>query len=446
MSATKRRKLVVPRRLRRVKAAYAALVIIAVTGPAAVSRAQTIDIIFPKGVYGYDQQLGVTVLTRARPLYAPVGIQAGAFLVQPSLDESLFENTNVNATPNSGSWGSRTTAALSAQSEWARNSLSTSISVDHFQFAQLPTESYTDFNFGIGGGYTIGNDQLVAAYSHQSFHQLGTQIGTVRSETPVSDQTDTARLQYTFNLGRIAITPDLSASGYRFGSATGAEGTIDQSFLNNDVVAAGVTVRYALNEDSGVLVALRDLNAFYTSPQAGQPSSNFNSALLLAGLDYQGKSVWRYRLLAGVQVRSFYASSFGTQIAPDIEGSVTWIPTGLTTVVGTLSNSIQSPEIVGTHGYTLTNLRLEVEHELRRNFIIEEHQYVQHAQFFPNGTQTSVGFGAAGTWLLNRNARVSLSYDYSTLSGTGATFVNGISTQTAQFSQNVVAVTLHLAL
>ena len=112
---------------------------------------------------------------------------------------------------------------------------------------------------------------------------------------------------------------------------------LNQNYLNRDVVAGSVTGRYSRSDEGGLLVVLRGINSTYTSPQPGQPSNNSNSAELLGGLDYQRESVWRYRILIGVEVRAFQSSQYPTRTAPLVEASAIWTPTGITTVTGTLS-------------------------------------------------------------------------------------------------------------
>ena len=412
------------------------------------SLAQAIDIYFPQGAYGYDQQLGVTVQTRAHPLYEPLGVQVGSFTVAPRADQSLFYNSNVNGFGNSGSWGSLTSASLSAASNWTRDSLSATVGFQHYQYISLPDESYTNWDVGLAGGYTIADSQLVVAYSHQTNFQLSTTLGAVRSTTPVQNQTDSVGAQYTFNFDKIAITPTIGVSAYRFGSATAGSVTFNQDYLNFNAFAAGVSGRYALDEQSGVLVVVRGLESSYISPQPGQPSNDSQSIFILGGIDYQPKGVWRYRLLAGLEVRKFSASQYPTRGAPDIEGSVIWSPTSLTTVDMTISNTIEAPQTGGTNGYILTSGRVSVDHELRRNIFVQANGLIQHAQYLPNGTQTQFSGGAGISWLLNRAIRLSLDYGYTTSSTvSGVAKSSALAVQTAnQYTQNLIALTVHFAL
>jgi hypothetical protein len=412
------------------------------------SLAQSINFYFPQGSYGYDQQLGVTVQTRAHPLYAPLGVQVGSFNVSPSADQSLFYNSNVNGVAGSGSWGSQTGASVSANSLWSRNSLGASVGFSHYQYISLPDESYTNWNVGLGGGYTIADSQLIVAYSHQSLYQLSTTIATVRSTTPVLDQTDSLGLEYTFNFGRLSITPNIGLSAYRFGPATAAGVTFTQDYLNYNALAAGVTARYSLNEQSGLLAVIRGLDSSYLTAQPGQPRNDSNSVLLLGGIDFQPEGVWRYRLLAGVEIRKFEASQFPTRGAPDVEGSVIWSPTDLTTASLTLASTIEAPQTGDSSGYVLSQGRLVVDHELRRNIFLQGRGGIQHAQYLQAGTQTQFSGGAGATWLLNRAMRLSLDYDYTTITaGNSSTAPTGLGSQTTgQYTQSLIALTLHLAL
>jgi hypothetical protein len=413
------------------------------------SYAQNLSNYFPSGNWGYDQQLGVTVLTRARPLYETPGIRAGGFMIYPRADQGLFYNSNLNGTAaGSGTWGSYTGAGVSAFSDWSRDRLGATVGVDHQQFFSFPNENYTNWNVGLTGGYTISDSMLNVSYYHQLNHQLGTTIASVASQVPFENLSDTARIDYTFNFARLAITPDLSATSYRSGSATVAGTTVDLSFLDRNVVAGGVTARYSMSDEGGLLVVVRGVNSTYTKPQPGLPSNNSNSFLVLGGIDYQAKSVWRYRLLAGMEVRQFQASQFAARTAPIAEASVIWTPSGLTTVTGSLSRLIEDPQSGGTNGYILTQAQLVVDHELGRNLILEAHGGVQYAQFLQGGSQTSLTAGLGATWLMNRNARLSVAYNVVKQTGTNnaSNSSNPTTVTSGQFNQNVIGMTLHLAL
>src|SRR5262249_45061671 len=79
---------------------------------------------FPDGVPGYGAEAGVTVPSRLRPEYEPLGVRAGSFIIRPEITESLGYASNpagLTKARGSGVW--ETQGALAANSDWGRNSL-----------------------------------------------------------------------------------------------------------------------------------------------------------------------------------------------------------------------------------------------------------------------------------------------------------------------------------
>ncbi len=356
----------------------------------------------------------------------------------------------MNGLPGSASWGDTTSGSIAASSDWVRNSLSAVVGFSNNQFFAFPSENYLNWNVGLAGGYTIGDSQLKAAYSHQTFYTLGTTIATTNSQAPVLNQTDSGDLTYTFKFGDLAISPDVNVSAYRFGQAVVLGRTFDQSFLNRNVLAGGADARYSLSDEGSLLAVLRGAVSDFTQPQEGVPSNNSQGIEFLAGIDYQGEGVWRYRLLAGVERRAYQASEYASQTAPVTEAGVIWTPTGLTTVTGNLSREIDDPASADTIGFVVTRASLVVDHELLPNVFLQARVNDAFVQYILSGgqSQNSVGAGAGVTWLLNPNVRLALNYDYtqqSAISGAGSTaqsnpFVTGA------FEQHLMMLTLHLSL
>lgn len=437
-----------------VRAVLAGGVLLGAAAPAAAQTAQNIQTYFPPGNAGYDQELGVTVLTRLRPLYESPGVQVGSFTVYPSIDQSLLYNSNLNGTtPSVGSWGESTSAAISANSNWVRDALNFTAGVSDNQFFELPGDNFVNWNVGLSGGYTINDSLLRASYAHQTFYTLGTTIATTVSQAPVENQIDTGDLTYTFNFGNLAIIPDLNVSAYSFGPALVNGRLLDQSFLNRNVVAGGVDGRYSLSDEGSILVVARGVVSDYTAPQPGQPSNNSDGFEFLGGLDYQGEGVWRYRLLVGAEKIMFQAFQYASQTAPIAEASVIWTPTGLTTVTASLSREIEDPTAADTIAFLSTGGSLVLDHELMPNVFLEARGSDTYVQYLDSGGQGQNAFsaGAGATWLLSRNFRLMLNYDFikqTGLSGVATTgpisaanpLVNGA------FVQHLVMLTLHVSL
>ena len=185
---------------------------------------------------------------RQRPLYEQPGIHAGSFLIKPSLDEATgYDSNPIGVTSAPGSWLLKTSPSVTANSEWSRNSLGVSLSADNYQYWNAPNDNYTNWTAAIGGGYTIGRNDLTLAYSHLSLNQSPGDIGAVPSDTFVHYQVDDIRSAYTFDLGRISFTPNIDARHYYFDNTTIQGVPTSQQYRNRYVLSEGVTTRYALS-------------------------------------------------------------------------------------------------------------------------------------------------------------------------------------------------------
>jgi hypothetical protein len=147
-----------------------------------------------------------------------------------------------------------------------------------------------------------------------------------------------------------------------------------------------------------VLFVLRGTDTNYTMPQPGAPSRNSTGGVALVGVE-RGDGVWDLQLLLGWEQRDFAAPQYHAHGAPATQVVVTWSPSGLTTVTGTLSRTIEDAAQEGVAGYTNTAARLVVDHEYLRNVLLNGFASLQHAAFLQGGgTQTlySLGGGVTG--------------------------------------------------
>jgi hypothetical protein len=407
---------------------------------------------FPTGIFGYDQDLGVTVLSRARPLYEERGVQIGGFIVRPGINQAIFDNSNVNGSsgPSSASGGLETSGGVSGSSNWSRNSLRATVGFDHYQFFSLPNENYTNWNVGLGAGYTIGDHQLTVAYAHSTYNQLGTTIGLARSYAPVTDTIDSAELRYTIDFGRFTLTPSLAFSAYRFGDIVLGDLRESQATLNRNVVAGGIVTRYALTGSTGLLFVVRGSGSNYTVRPPDTLNNDSTSVMLLGGLDFQANSIWHYSLLAGVETRFFGAAQTNPYTAPILSADIVYTPTGVLTVTGSATRLIEDPSAAGNSGYVLTQGNLVIDYELMRNILLEGRAGFQNAVYLGGGTQNNVTIGGGVTWLINQYMRLTLNDDFtnqtSPSGNAGAQDTSTLTGLSGAFTQNTIMLTLHFGL
>ena len=421
------------RRDRPVISSGAALALVAVMSTSR-AYAQRIDSFLSPAIPGFDRDAGVTVLSRLRPLYQEPGIRLGGVTLAPRLDESIGFDSNVNGINKGPSSGFvQPSASVTATSDWSRNRLGLQLGLDNYSYLGIGNENYTNVNVGVGGGITIGRSDLNIGYTHLEQHERGTDIGSVASSTPVAYNVDAVRSGYAIDSGRFTFLPNIDVRRYQFSNATVQGVNVSESYRNREVYTGGVTTRYELSQQRGLLLVVQGATSQFDRTQPGIPIPNSETALVLAGIDYQASGPWRYRLLAGGEFRRYQSSVYGNHTAPVLQADVIWTPTGLTTVTGFVRREIEDPQSELTSGYNYTTVSLTVDHELRRDILLQGRGTFQAGDYFNGGgSSTAYTGGASVSWFLNRRLRLSGDYDFTRQVGSnGSAFVSTSNLPTA---------------
>jgi hypothetical protein len=414
------------------------------------ARAQYVQSLFPTGVPGYNEEGGVTVLSRLRSSYDAEPIRLGDYDIRPEIDETGSYDSNVQG--GSGASGSSVAvsqASVSLDSDWARNSLGANVSVADTLYGNLPVDNHVDWTAAIGGSYTLGQGDITAGYAHLAEHELGTQFGALQTSNAVPYSVDDYRASMTTLAGRFSFTPNLDVQTYRFGTAVLGGRRVDEAYDDRTLIEGGVTTRFDLGGDRGVVLVLQGDQTRYPNTLRGDVNEGSSGFIALGGIDYQATGVFRYRLLVGVETRAFTARAYGSQTAPITEASVIWTPTPLTTITDTITREIESPASADAGDFTYLSDTLTVDHELTRNILLQGKATVQQAEYLSQGSQNSLSLGLSATWLISKTLRVIASYNYAVVSSPPAVSATGTGTPiplSGGYTTNVINVTLRVTL
>lgn len=406
-------------------------------------RAELLSTYFPTGVPGYGTAPGVTVATRERPDFDAPGVRADSFLLHPQLEEGFGYDSNLFGSGAQGSWLVDTHPSLLINSDWSRDSLGGYFGADNLRYLDQPRQSYTNWTASLGGSLSIGRDQLTIAVAHFGLNEPRTDIDALPSDTPIAYQVNDVRIGYTISLGRLSIVPSLAFTAYRYQSTTIMGEPESQAYRNRDVIEGAVTTRYELSPHRDLLLVTRALGVNYVTPQAGQPTRNSNGYQVLVGFGNDADAVWQYHVLLGWEMRAFHAAQYGTQQAPIAEADVIWNPSGMTTVTASVIRSIEDAAQEGIAGYTYSKARVVVDHEYRRDLLLQAYASVQHADYLPSGGfANAVSLGGGATWLINRHLRLSATYDFTDQHGTASSTLQ----TTGNYTRSIGLLTLRVGM
>ncbi len=383
-------------------------------GPIGDAQAQQIDRYFSQGVDAYGTTPGVTVLSRLRPEYEPPGIRAGGFVINTNLAQGLGYDSNAIGQPQAKpSLMLQTEASVRARSDWGRNSLRFNAGMNSRQYPAQSQQSTLDWNAAAGGTYEIGRHQAGLDFSHIKSAQTPRDLGNPLLTAPVPYTVDSVQSSFTANFGRFAVVPSLDFGMWRFDDASQSQTPLTLSFQNRNVLTTNLVGRYQASSQRSLLVILRGVQTRYVATASGQPSRDSQGFDVLAGIEYGAGGVWRYRALAGYQTRQYAGSAFRPLSGPTLEANIIWQPTGLTSVTGSALHTIADASLTDSVSYTLSQIRLTIDHELRRNFLLQVRAEADSAVYPQNaGSATLYIAGGSATWLVNRRVRIVASYDY----------------------------------
>jgi hypothetical protein len=380
--------------------------------------AELLSVYFPDGVPGYDKQNGVTVETRLHPELMPLGVREESFVFLPQLD--VGTGYSGNAQPGSrrrGSWEVLTAPSLTVASDWARDAIGAAFSVHDTRYLDAPVQNRTDTAASLGGRIDIGGDTLTLAAAHISQHEDRSQLDAIASDRPIAFQIDDLRASYLRTAGRWSIEPALQVTNFTYDGTTVGGQPAAQSYRDRIMVQGAMTLRYEFAPLRNLVVVVRALGQDYMRTPFGQPSPDSVGYQMLAGIDYDDNSVWRWRLLAGGEVRHFASASYPQQNALIAEAGVGWAPSGMTTVNATISRETEDAAQEGVSGLIYSAARITIDHEYLRDLLFKASVGLQRAEFFQGGRQTGTDAAIGLTWVINRSARLSFTYDQTDLHG-----------------------------
>jgi hypothetical protein len=427
---------------------FGAVLAFCASAAVAPAYAQLVQQYFPADIPGYAGNFGASVVNRMMMLNQTNGINVGDFTVRPVASENTGYNSNVLGVSGSGSAEADTSASVRVNSNWARDAIGASLSVDNHRYFDLPEASFTNWTAGVGGSVNLGNDVATIAYSHLNLNLSATDLGVFGVITPAPYSVDDVRLSYEKLFSRFSITPLLEYENFDFGQSSGAN-PVNFDSLSHQTVIGGVTGRYNVSPGNAAVVILRTSDAQFSSQSTGSNNSYLDYAGFL-GVDFRSDAVLQYRALFGAESRNFTQSNAATITAPVFELDAIWLPSDLDTITATIARRLDDPASPFARNQTIFDGRLELDHELRQNVFLTAYAEIGKSDSQSNvaglesENETQEHFGARARWYLTQHVSASLSYGFSHSSANGNSTVTTTPTTTdtssGSFTSNVIMV------
>jgi hypothetical protein len=389
-----------------------------------------------------------SVLQRARPDYDPLGIQAGSFLILPSMDLQEWWDSNVFAVPTRPSTDLVTAVVpqLSIASDWNNHALNLFVGDQSEFYQKHTTENVNNVTVAAQGRFDIQRDEYIqgGAGMQLSHEDRSSPNASISGKYPTQFTVADGNIGFVRNIGIIgaSLTGDVQSYSYN-NNVTNADVEIPEAY--RDYIQYTVTPRVTYEIVPGY-------HAFIQTPlnerqyDRGVDPAGFNHS----SHGYEGDvgtavnlgSALNGEVFVGYLRQDYEDRAFGSPQGLSGGANLLWNVTDLTSLRLAVSRTV-SEEAAGvttapSGSYLETTGKVSVEHELLRNVVLTASGTYFVDQFTGvNRTDNNYNAYAGVKYLMNRV--LSLGFD--------ANFWHRDSNQPGvNYDREIIGVRLHLQL
>jgi hypothetical protein len=358
-------------------------------------------------------QRALSIYQRSRPEFATPPMRAGGYQFVPQIGIELTYDDNIFATQNNEQvdWKTAVSPSLQILSDWNRHALNFVAAGEFAGYREFDNQDYSEYLVGVNGRYDIqrnlfargdfsyqnlvegrGLPNAVAGGEPTEFSVLSTGVGLVSRGRRIG-----------FDLGGRLITYDYKNNGAVINNTRDRTDSIGSLKLSYEIVPEfDAFVRGTVNK--------RDYRV--TAPQA-RGSKGYS---IVAGTDIDLTGIVTGEIYAGYAAQDYDFTNFSTVNVFVYGGSLLWTPTGLTSVKLSTDRGVEDSTLNNISSYVQTRYALRVEHELRRNLLINANGEYRIDDFegipSTNRKDKSIAAGTGATYIINRSVTWNADYQH----------------------------------
>jgi hypothetical protein len=372
----------------------------------------------------YDPGLLHKTIDRKPADFQPPGVHLGGFVLQPGVELAYENNDNIFYLESDEISDSiihvRPWANLN--SDWSRHELNLSFYADIGRYDDFSSEDYEDWITSLNGHIEVKRDSnFNYTASYMQLHEDRSSPDDAGGINPTEFTYSGFNVGYghTFNRLTAALNYDLADTDYS-DNINGDGDILDNQDRDRSRNALMLRLDYELPGQNGIFFSATGNNVEYDQ---NINSSGFERSS--SGYNFQGGMSWNMTgVLVGDLFLEYIKQEYDDPRFADVDGfgigaSLDWTPTELTNINILVRNGLQETTQGDTSGYFSTLYSARLQHELRRNWLLNARFSYTDNDYEVNGgsagslTDTQVIRAGAGvSYLFNRNFYVSAGYVY----------------------------------
>ena len=311
----------------------------------------------------------VNVRDLPQPDYAPLGLRAGAFILNPilSLSEEYDDNIFRDETGEQSDWITSVQPALNIRSDWNLHEVQFRASGDLAYYADNSDENYQDYSVSASGRYDITYETFLNALLRwDQLHEDRGSPDDVNGDEPITYDRLSAGMGFTRALGKLKLFVDGLYQDYTFDDTTALGVVVDTSNRDRKQTRFQTRLAYEMSPNYDVFISTAWNKRDYDRVVTVDRSSDGHEKRAGADLNITGKVKGE---VYGGRITQNYSDDFEDIGTANYGGSLLWNITGLTSLTGSLDRSVIETVSTGNSGYVRTASRIGVDHAFKRNIL-----------------------------------------------------------------------------
>ena len=362
--------------------------------------------------------------------YAPIGIQAGSFLIYPSMVTETEFDDNIFRTEDDEIFDKivKFQPSLSISSDWAVHALGASIGADIANFIATPQENYEDFNGSLSGRLDILPDELFisALVTGEKKHE-----GRGTADDPGTGVGPNKLVE-----GAAEVTAEYNPDQFLF-RLTGEVRGLD--FFNNGAISNKdrdrilylLKPRVGFEFQPGTTIFAEtwyDKREFINTPDDTGFDRSSEGFRFLGGVTLDLGEITFVELSAGYFIQDFEDPALSQSSGFDFEGTVYWAITDVMTLTGALGRATQDTTAPDASSVVTSSIRLRLDWEADDNLLLTSTLTYFNAAFEGESDRIDdqVEFGMGLQYFFHENFYAGFEYDFTIRESNtdGADFIN----------------------
>lgn len=363
-----------------------------------------------------EPERGETVTSRARPELDPLGGRIGGFLLYPKLSLGEELNDNIFAVDDDQDLDFITTVtpSLRLRSDWNNHALNVDGALTVGRYADHQSENFEDFRVGTDGRVDITrNSNASALVRYSELHEERSSPDDESGREPTEYSVTNFLLSYFHRFNRLSFDIDGTTRLIDFDDVATSTGVINEDDRDRTIVEGSVRAGYEIVPEYEAFIRATGNTRLYDDDfdDLGLNRDSFGYEVVVGtAIDFSGVTFGD--IFVGYTSQEFDDDNLSTVRGVTFGGKVTWNLSGLTTLTGSITRTIEEVTSSRASGRFTTRAGITADHELLRNLLLNASIFGIRRDFEGiDRNENDAMFGLGAKYMMNRNLYALLDYN-----------------------------------